>query len=255
MKRVWVSQTRASANPSRPTIFITLKVGGRTSRVSAFIDSGADSNFVSADLVKSCGIPVQRMPVSIAVQALDGHLLNQVEQRTLPVQLLFPGGHSEEITLHVLDCSPHPIILGFPWLQRHQPILQWGPLSVVGWGKGCDQTCLSSSSSCLSLRTCLSPSPLVVTADLTAVPAMYHDVGEVFNKARAVSLPPHRTYDCAIELLPGSQPQRGRLYSLSRPETEAMNQYINDSLAAGIIRPSSSPAGAGFFFVGKKDGS
>ncbi|KAK5885831.1 hypothetical protein CesoFtcFv8_016928 [Champsocephalus esox] len=32
-----------------------------------------------------------------------------------------------------------------------------------------------------------------------------------------------------------------------------MEKYINDSLDAGLIRPSSSPAGAGFFFVGKKD--
>ncbi|XP_056094883.1 uncharacterized protein LOC130073475 [Rhinichthys klamathensis goyatoka] len=36
---------------------------------------------------------------------------------------------------------------------------------------------------------------------------------------------------------------------------EAMEKYISDSLAAGFIRPSSSPAGSGFFFVGKKDGS
>lgn len=34
-----------------------------------------------------------------------------------------------------------------------------------------------------------------------------------------------------------------------------METYINDSLAAGIICPSSSPAGAGFFFVEKKDKS
>lgn len=34
-----------------------------------------------------------------------------------------------------------------------------------------------------------------------------------------------------------------------------MSTYIKDSLAAGIIRPSSSPAGAGFFFVEKKDKS
>ena len=34
-----------------------------------------------------------------------------------------------------------------------------------------------------------------------------------------------------------------------------MDEYINNSLAAGIIRPSSSPAGAGFFFVDKKDKS
>lgn len=34
-----------------------------------------------------------------------------------------------------------------------------------------------------------------------------------------------------------------------------MEKYITDSLAAGIIRPSSSPVGAGFCFVEKKDKS
>ncbi len=34
-----------------------------------------------------------------------------------------------------------------------------------------------------------------------------------------------------------------------------MERYIHDSLVAGIIRPSSSPAGVGFFFVEKRDGS
>lgn len=34
-----------------------------------------------------------------------------------------------------------------------------------------------------------------------------------------------------------------------------MEHYIQESLTAGIIRPSSSPVAAGFFFVGKKDGS
>lgn len=31
-------------------------------------------------------------------------------------------------------------------------------------------------------------------------------------------------------------------------------EYINEALAAGYIRPSTSPAAAGFFFVEKKDG-
>lgn len=34
-----------------------------------------------------------------------------------------------------------------------------------------------------------------------------------------------------------------------------MENYIHDLLAAGIIRPSSSPSGARFFFVGKTDGT
>lgn len=32
-----------------------------------------------------------------------------------------------------------------------------------------------------------------------------------------------------------------------------MEKYIHDSLAVGIIWPLSSPVGAGFFFVDKKD--
>ena len=47
---------------------------------------------------------------------------------------------------------------------------------------------------------------------------------------------------------------KGRLYNLSGPEKGSMQEYISESLASGIIRPSSSPVAAGFFFVGKKDG-
>lgn len=54
----------------------------------------------------------------------------------------------------------------------------------------------------------------------------YHDLKEVFNKIKATSLPPHRPYDCAIDLNPGSTPPRGRLYSLSGPENLSMQKYI-----------------------------
>ncbi|KAK3520041.1 hypothetical protein QTP70_011913 [Hemibagrus guttatus] len=94
-----------------------------------------------------------------------------------------------------------------------------------------------------------------VSGILRSVPSPYSvppSQGSVQQK-KATSLPPHRPYDCAIEL-PGTCPPRGRIFSLSPPERTAMDKYINESLAAGIIRPSTSPAGAGFFFVSKKDG-
>ena len=81
--------------------------------------------------------------------------------------------------------------------------------------------------------------------DLSLVPPIYHDLGEVFSKCRALTLPPYRPYDCAIDLLPGAP----------LPEREAMEKYIKDSLSAGLMRPSSSTVGAGFFFVAKKDKS
>ncbi|KAK3573775.1 hypothetical protein QTP86_032955 [Hemibagrus guttatus] len=45
----------------------------------------------------------------------------------------------------------------------------------------------------------------------------------------------------------------GRVYPLSLPEAKAMEEYIEEALAVGQIRPSTSPAAAGFFFMGKKD--
>ncbi|KAI2654625.1 Transposon Tf2-9 polyprotein [Labeo rohita] len=47
---------------------------------------------------------------------------------------------------------------------------------------------------------------------------------------------------------------KSKVYPLSRTETQAMEDYITEALDSGFIRPSTSPAAAGFFFVEKKDG-
>ncbi|KAK3572382.1 hypothetical protein QTP86_032681 [Hemibagrus guttatus] len=86
------------------------------------------------------------------------------------------------------------------------------------------------------------------------LPQAYAEFREVFSKERAARLPAHQPWDCAIDLLPNASPPRGRIYPLSLPESKAMEEYIETALAAGHIQPSTSPAAAGFFFVGKKDG-
>ncbi len=88
--------------------------------------------------------------------------------------------------------------------------------------------------------------------DLSNVPAEYRDLREVFSKSRAASLPPHRPYDCAIDLLPGKSPPKGKLYSLSVPEREAMEKYISDSLASKFIRPFLFSSGGGVLFCGEE---
>ncbi len=92
-------------------------------------------------------------------------------------------------------------------------------------------------------------------SDLFNMPCECLDLKRVFSKYRAGSLPPYCPYDCAIDLLPGASPPEGKLYSLSATEREAIEKYISDSLAAKIICTSSSPEGAVFFIVEKKDGS
>lgn len=54
---------------------------------------------------------------------------------------------------------------------------------------------------------------------------------------------------------PFPTPPCGCLYHITGPKREAMTTCIQKSLAAGIIRLSSSPARAGFLFLEKKDKS
>ncbi|KAK3563121.1 hypothetical protein QTP86_016357 [Hemibagrus guttatus] len=74
------------------------------------------------------------------------------------------------------------------------------------------------------------------------IPACYAPFSDVFCPKRASTLPPHRPWDCAIDLLPGEPVPRGRIYPLSIPEEKAMEEYIKEALAQGYIRPSTSPA-------------
>lgn len=228
---------------------VRLRLSGSTHTLAALVDSGAEANIIDIKLARQLGLENHRLTPPIPARALDGHLLGSVTHVTAPVSMSMSGNHQETIQFHLLHSPGQPLILGYPWLRRHNPQLDWVTGVVREWGEDCHRTCL--------LAAALPPRPVPTNSapDLSNVPKCYHDLREVFNKTRATSLPPHRPYDCAIDLLPGTAPPRGRLYSLSAPERQSMEDYINDSLSAGLIRPSSSPAGAGFFFVGKKDGS
>ncbi|KAI7791431.1 putative vitellogenin [Triplophysa rosa] len=68
------------------------------------------------------------------------------------------------------------------------------------------------------LDSLISISLRVQPADLAGVPVEYHDLSMVFSMSGATALPPHHPYDCAIDLLPGTSPPKGRLHSLSGPE-------------------------------------
>ncbi|KAK3510911.1 hypothetical protein QTP70_025547 [Hemibagrus guttatus] len=86
------------------------------------------------------------------------------------------------------------------------------------------------------------------------IPACYAPFSDVFCPKKASKLPPHRPWDCAIDLLPGEPVPRGRIYPLSILEEKAMEEYIKEALAQSYIRPSTSPAASSFFFMAKKDG-
>lgn len=78
--------------------------------------------------------------------------------------------------------------------------------------------------------------PTVIAEPRKCGNAHIADPREVVSKQWALSLPPF----CAIDLLPSAPLPSSGLEHLSRPEREAMESYITESLALGLIVPPSS---------------
>lgn len=89
---------------------------------------------------------------------------------------------------------------------------------------------------------------------LSFLPHKYHNFADVFSSTDVDNLPPHRPYDCSIELEDGKYPPFGPIYGLSEMERTALHAYIESNLSKGFIRRSTSAAGAPILFIKKKNG-
>ena len=91
--------------------------------------------------------------------------------------------------------------------------------------------------------------------DLSDIPEDYHKFADVFDKKKADTLPPHRSYDLKIEMEEGAVPPSNCMYSLSPSELEALRVFIEENVRSGFIRPLKSPHRAPILFIKKKGGN
>lgn len=65
----------------------------------------------------------------------------------------------------------------------------------------------------------------------------------------AETLPPHRPYDCPIDMVTGKEVSFGHIYALSLSE---LAEKLKDSLACGFVHPPASLAGAPMLFLSRR---
>ncbi|XP_030634258.1 receptor-type tyrosine-protein phosphatase gamma [Chanos chanos] len=228
---------------------VLISCGSKSLSLTALVDSGAAGNFIDEELARKLKVSLRSINPPLYINSLDGQPLGKgtVTQQTSPLQLQVGALHHEHLQLLVITSPKDPLVLGHPWLCLHDPVISWSQGELQSWSSHCLSSCLA-----LPCRSTSIESPNTVKPE--KVPTEYQEFLDVFSKKGAATLPPHRSWDCAIDLLPGSSPPRGKIYPLSIPESEALDQYIDEALKQGIIRPSTSPAASSFFFVEKKDG-
>ncbi|KAK3563138.1 hypothetical protein QTP86_016376, partial [Hemibagrus guttatus] len=232
--RSGVSALLPVLNIKKPlSIVVSLTVSDLCLPARALLDSGSAGNFISGALCRQLCLKRTATQKVYQIHAVTGRTLQTVRHLAGPLRLQVGALHSEELHLLVLEDATADIILGRPWLELHDPVLSWKTREILKWGEHCFGACFPSL-----------PAP---------VPPQFHHL-PIQPHRKASKLPPHRPWDCAIDLIPGEPVPKGRIYSLSIPEDKAMEEYIQEALAQGYIRPSTSPAASSFFFVAKKDG-
>ncbi|KAK3557186.1 hypothetical protein QTP70_024684, partial [Hemibagrus guttatus] len=220
------------------TVPVSLRFSDCCVPVSALIDSGAAVNLIDGALVEELGIPTFPCVPALRITAIDSQPIGEGYLKRQTKLLEFQVGlfHYEQLAFYVTSSPANPVIMGFPWLRHHDPQISWRSGELVRWSTTCLKGCLRD----LVLRPCRTSCVERATpAACGHLPNPYMDFQEVFSEERVARLPSHQVWDCAIDLLPNTSLLKGQIYPLSLPES---------------IRLSMTPAAAGFFFVGKRDG-
>ncbi len=260
--RPMVSVIKPSIINMQPlTSIVKLTASGISISVHALLESGSAGNFISGNLCHQLKLPITTIKTTYQVQSVTGKPLSRkhVRHSVGPLHLQVGQLHEESLHLLVLEDSTTDVILGRPWFVQHGCIISWRTGKVLKWGSTCFPDCFPHTPQPSSLqsetRTVNSTSiESPVEKQSVDIPTCYAPVSDVFCPKKASQLPPRRPYDCAIDLIPGEPVPRGKIYPLSLPEQKAMEEYIEEALHQGYIRPSTSPAASNFFFVAKKDG-
>ena len=105
---------------------ITVSLGG-------LIDSGADESFMDWSLAHKLGVKTELLPQPLEASALDGSFIFKVTHVTDLVEVSIED-HHELMSFHLFHSAQYPLILGFPWLKRHNPHIDWCTGKIMKWG-------------------------------------------------------------------------------------------------------------------------
>ena len=91
----------------------------------ALIDSGAGGKFINWNYAEQLGLPIQTLRKPIMVWNIDG-TLNKSRTITSYINLSVEiDGQAMDLQLLVTRLGSQRIILGFPWLNKHNPDINW----------------------------------------------------------------------------------------------------------------------------------
>ena len=220
---------------------IKLQYRARTVTTTALIDCRATRNFIDPSLVSHLLLPSRAIPPLQAFN-VDG-TVNKQGRITAATTVHYQATNFEDdLTLMIVDLGRSQVVLGMPWLTKHNPHIDWEKKTVTLDAEHIRKTTLSTE---LAIAT---------RKDEITLPPQYSAYADVFSEQTFTTLPPQRDFDHAINLKESFTPKVSKLYLLNPEELAACQAFVDKNLKMGQTRPSKSLQASPFFIIKKKDG-
>ena len=247
--------------------------------VKVLLDSSTTEMFMDRKMAAKYGFRLQKLERLVVVRNIDD-TNNSAEAITHQVETnIYYKNYIERIQMDVCNLGKIDVILDIPWLQIHNPEINWKIEEVkitrclLLYGRNTKQKEEKRAKKEKRVVT-LKEEKIVrqavdnkkdwrrkeeVEVDYRKieeiVPQKFLKQRKVFEKVESERMPIRKIWDHAIDLKEMFKLQKGRIYPLSRNEKEEVQNFVDDQLRKRYIRLSKSPQTLLVLFVSKKNRS
>jgi len=143
------STTLISSPPSHLTVPVGLAGSPELAAIQtvALIDCGATESFVSSSFASLHHLPTSPLTVPRVRRVIDGREIESGLVTHYTTQVMAVDDHFESIRLLVCTLGDYDVVLGTPWLQKHDPTVSWSAGSVSFTSSYCALNCSPSAAS------------------------------------------------------------------------------------------------------------
>ena len=237
--------------------------------IPTLLDSRANAIFIDNAISERLGLTLEALTNPIRVFNMDSSC-NSAGDITHTINLTVDFlGHREELCAKVTNLGKNSLILGYTWLKKHNPSIDWEKGTVKF--HQCPRSCLMLQDRAQRLasldeedeREALewihqakveAPAKKPIRSPKELVPPCYHSYLNIFSEKAASRFPLRKPWNHVIDLKDSFKPKKSCLIPLSPEEQKEVSEFIDEQLAKGYIRPSKSEQTSPVFFMLKKDG-
>ena len=227
-------------NNDQMTVKVTLTHRGSREKVSgkALVDCGCGTTCIDRDYAKKLGWAVHDLKEPIKVLYADGRSTKEGTITQVCPLMVSVEGKTQAIDAYLTPLGRNKFYLGYDWLRKTNPLIDWEK-KTINYRERPDQA-----------KTEVHAASVEEERDVSGTPDYVKEFPMVFSEDEYQKLPPRRPWDHAIEIEKGKEgvTPRGKCYPLTRHERDLLDNFIDENLKSGRIRPSQSPYASPFFF-------